>query len=292
MSRKSAKLQRLASQVEPGPDLQVERDREFVAVVAKAFELLSAFDGAQARLRNQEMAAITGMPKATVARLTYTLTRLGYLTYLPNDCAYKLGDRAIALSGSILRGLDFRFSIRPYMKELADFASATCAMGIQDGNSILYLEHCRCDLPVTLHHSFGSRVPLFTSAAGRSYVCAISSEARERLFRDVERAPPPGWAGIKENVVAAVEGYRATGYVTVCGEWMDHINGVATAVLSPRHATWFTFNCGGLASILTPDRIHRDIAPRLLDMARRITEILVASQDSSLLPVSNLYLRG
>ena len=135
-------------------------DKAFVNVVAKAVVLLFAFDGAQARLGNQEIARLTGLPKATVARLTYTMTRLGYLNYLPEDSKYKIGERAISLSGTMLRGMDFRFVVRPHLKELADYSSASCSIGICDQHSIMYIEHAESDEPVALRHSFGSRLPL------------------------------------------------------------------------------------------------------------------------------------
>ena len=52
------------------------------------------------------------------------------------------------------------------------------------------------------------------------------------------------------------------------------------------------FNCGGLASLLPPERIRAEIAPRLLGMLRKVEDILRASdQDDFLLTVSNLHLR-
>lgn len=293
MSRKSSKLMQIAASA--GRDLaeEPERDKAFVNVVAKAFELLLAFDGAQARLGNQEMARLTGLPKATVARLAYTMTRLGYLTYLPDDCAYKLGEKAIALSGSILRGMDFRFSIRPYMQQLADAASASCGMSIHDGHHVVYLEHCRCDLPVTLKHSFGSRIPLLTSAAGRAYLAAIREDERERLFAEFDKVPPPGWPEVKPRILEAIAFFRVHGFVTVFGEWIENINGIAAPIWSPRHSSWFMFNCGGLTSLLTPEIIHNEIAPKLLAMLRKVDDILRASdQDDFRAAIGNLHLKS
>src|SRR6516165_2654986 len=59
-----------------------QKDRNFVIALARGFEVLRAFKPTDGMLGNQEIAARTKLPKPTVSRLTYTLTRLGYLTHL------------------------------------------------------------------------------------------------------------------------------------------------------------------------------------------------------------------
>ncbi|WP_373691074.1 helix-turn-helix domain-containing protein [Endozoicomonas sp. ONNA2] len=56
-----------------------EKDRKFVEPLARSLDLLQAFSQQGGVLANQDLARITGLPKPTISRLTYTLTRLGYL---------------------------------------------------------------------------------------------------------------------------------------------------------------------------------------------------------------------
>ncbi len=65
---------------EGGPSGQPRRDRQFVEALARGLEVLRAFAPNHALLGNQEIARATGLPKPTVSRLTYPLTKLGYLT--------------------------------------------------------------------------------------------------------------------------------------------------------------------------------------------------------------------
>jgi len=66
-------------------------DRDFVTSIARAFSILRAFRRGERSLGNKEIAHRTGLPKSSVARLTYTLTKLGYLEYLPGEEKYGLG---------------------------------------------------------------------------------------------------------------------------------------------------------------------------------------------------------
>ena len=58
------------------------KDRQFVTALARGLDILRAFHAGEGMLGNQEIAHRTGLPKPTVARLTHTLTELGYLNYI------------------------------------------------------------------------------------------------------------------------------------------------------------------------------------------------------------------
>ncbi|MBW2688717.1 MAG: helix-turn-helix domain-containing protein, partial [Deltaproteobacteria bacterium] len=53
------------------------KDRQFVTALARGLEVLRCFKPRDRHLGNQDIAERTGLPKPTVSRLTYTLTRMG-----------------------------------------------------------------------------------------------------------------------------------------------------------------------------------------------------------------------
>jgi len=250
-------------------------DLQFVQSVGKAFRLLRAFPDAQQLLGNQELAAATGLPRSTISRLSYTLTRLGYLNYAPDLMKYRLGDEALAFAGGVLRGLDFRFAIRPYMSELARFASANVSCGIRQGLDMVYLDHTMADVPGAMHHAVGTRIPLIRSAMGRAYFASLSEHERAAQAAAWDASPPPHWLEQRAILFDQVSFFRQNGYVVSLGDWYKDLNGCAAPVFSDRHGRWFFFNCGGHADIVTPERIHDDIAPRLLAMCRTVENVLM-----------------
>src|SRR5215469_5383641 len=97
----------------PGPDIRhtamavwdarvADGDRKFVAALARGLEVLRAFTATDGLLGNGEIVERTGLPKPTVSRLTYTLTKLGYLTYVERLGKYQLAPAALALGYSAL----------------------------------------------------------------------------------------------------------------------------------------------------------------------------------------------
>lgn len=279
MGRTSRKL------VDP-VELSGGSDRGFVNAVAKAFEVLRCFDGYHVRLGNQEIARRTGLPKSTVSRLTYTLTRIGYLAYLPDDLKYKLGEGAAALSSGILRGMDFRVAVRPLMQELADGIPAVCGMTIRDRADMVYIEHAVGHRAAAVNSALGARIPIGETASGRAYAAALPPAEREQFLADLEQQDREQWQLLVRALPAALETYAQGGYALTLGEHIDHIHGIAAPLWSPAHATWFVFAIGGLASVLTEERLHREIGPRLVGMLDKVRDLLAGVERHRALPLT------
>lgn len=266
----------------PGGD-----DRGFVNAVAKAFEVLRCFEGYHVRLGNQEIARRTGLPKSTVSRLTYTLTRIGYLAYLPEDLKYKLGEGAAALGSGILRGMDFRVAVRPHLQDLADHIPAVCGMTIRDRADMVYIEHAVGHRAASVNSALGARIPIGVTAAGRAYAAALSAPERAALLCELKRQDGEQWELLSGCLPRALDERARHGYVLSLGDHIEHINGVAAALWSPAHATHFVFTVGGLAATMSEQRIHEDIGPRLLGMLAKVRDLLAGVEQHRVLPIAD-----
>ena len=134
---------RKRAEIEPIAELDPEeaaRDRNFVTALARGLEVLRAFRVGNQPMGNQELAEITGLPKPTVSRLTYTLTRLGYLSYNERIGKYRLGSAVLTLGYSMLAGLTVRDIARPLLQEIADYSGVSAALGDRDRLNVLYVE--------------------------------------------------------------------------------------------------------------------------------------------------------
>ncbi|WP_246149051.1 IclR family transcriptional regulator [Skermanella pratensis] len=149
------------------------KDRQFVVALARGLEVLRAFTQKDNVLGKQNIAAITGLPKPTVSRLTDTLTRLGYLSYSDRLGKYQLGTAVLSLGYAALANVGVRQIARPFMQELANHAAASVSLGGRDRLGMVYVEHCRSDATVTLRRDLGSRIPVETTAMGRALLAAL-----------------------------------------------------------------------------------------------------------------------
>ena len=185
MGRRSERLSRegkLAS------DLAGEGD--IIQVVSRAFDILRCFEGHEARLGNLEISNRCGLPRSTVSRLTHTLTRMGQLVYLPRDQKYRIGPSAVAMSTSMMRGLQLRNLIRLRLQDVAEQLPGTVGFLIPDRFHLVYLEFARAANALGLHETTGSRIAMASTAAGHGYTAALDTDVGDALLAEMEREIP------------------------------------------------------------------------------------------------------
>jgi DNA-binding IclR family transcriptional regulator len=185
MGRRSERLSRqgmLAS--------DLSGDGDVIQVVSRAFDVLRCFEGHEARLGNLEISNRCGLPRSTVSRLTHTLTRMGQLVYLPRDQKYRIGPSAVAMSTSMMKGLQLRNLIRLRLQDVAEQLPGTVGFVIPDRYQLVYLEFARSANALGLHETTGSRIAMATTAAGHAYTAALDVEVGDALLAEMEREIP------------------------------------------------------------------------------------------------------
>ncbi|MGF3021882.1 IclR family transcriptional regulator [Methylobacterium aquaticum] len=249
------------------------QDRDFVAALARGLEILRAFRREGEALGNGDFAERTGLSKSTVSRLTYTLHKLDYLSWDPATARYRLAPPVLSLGFSCLAGMPLRQIAKPYMQELADYTGMPVALASPDRLSMVYLERCRGANAVTLAIEVGAHIKMATTAVGRAYLAVLPPDQRAALFEQLEKHEGAAWVDMRRGIEAAIECYQERGYCMSLTEWKPDVNAVAVA-LAPRDGSpVMAFNCGGPSQSLTRDWIETDVAPRLVDLVRRVSAV-------------------
>src|SRR6201998_4054401 len=200
-------------------------DGDVIQVVSRAFDVLRCFEGHEARLGNLEISNRCGLPRSTVSRLTHTLTRMGQLVYLPRDQKYRIGPSAVAMSTSMMKGLQLRNLIRQRLQDVAEQLPGTIGFVIPDRFHLVYLEVSRSANALGLHEVTGSRISMASTAAGHAYTAALEPEVGDALLAEMEREAPDAAKVLKPRIEANRQFLRENGYVVACGLWSPHING-------------------------------------------------------------------
>jgi DNA-binding IclR family transcriptional regulator len=258
---------------DPAPALQksnAKEDRHFITALARGLEVLACFRSGDRLLGNQELADRSKLPKSTVSRLTYTLTKLGYLQYDDAVGKYRLGTATMALGSAMLSKLDIRQMARPYMQELADFSHAMVSLGMRDRLSMIYVENCRSQAALTLRLDVGSRIPIALTAMGRAYLAEVSSSERNDILERVRELDDVKWPGIREGVERAIDEYQTLGCCTSFGDWQPDVNAIAVAFKPGNGTSILSINCGGPAFNLSPEFLLNEVKPRLLEVVEKL----------------------
>jgi DNA-binding IclR family transcriptional regulator len=249
-------------------------DGDVIQVVSRAFDVLRCFEGHEARLGNLEISNRCGLPRSTVSRLTHTLTRMGQLVYLPRDQKYRIGPSAVAMSTSMMKGLQLRNLIRLRLQDVAEQLPGTVGFVIPDRFQLVYLEYARAANALGLHESTGSRIAIASTAAGHAYTAALDPNVADALIAEMEREIPEGAKLLKPRIEANRQFLRERGYVVACGLWSPHINGLAVPLWSPQYQTFVVVTIGLLSAMYDEKRLHKEVAPQMLQLSVAVGSLL------------------
>lgn len=259
---------------EPASARPEQDDRQFVTALARGLELLAAFKVKDAPLGNRDLAERTGMPAATVSRLTHTLTQLGYLRFDPRHETYDLGGSTVALGHLALARLDVRRAAAETMQQLAAQSNANVGLGMRDRLAMLYAETCEGAGPVGLRLHAGSRIPMATSAMGRAYLAGLPEAERASLLGELSALHGADWPALQHGIAAAVREVARHGFCCSLGDWQSDIHGVAAPLVEPGTGRVHAINLGGPAYLLPAKAMREQHGPRLVAARDRILQRL------------------
>ena len=145
----------------------VSTARYTVDAAAKALELLSVFSFREPRLSLAELAARTGIPRATAFRLLSTLEQSGFLAKVHG--AYQLGIKCFVLGNIVAGGLDLRETAHPHLIALRDSTRQTTQIAILDHWQVVYLERVLSPDSVGLMRArAGAILPAYCTGLGKT----------------------------------------------------------------------------------------------------------------------------
>jgi IclR family transcriptional regulator, pca regulon regulatory protein len=200
---------------------------EFVEAFARGLMVIRAFGSAQDSLSMAEVADRTGLTRAGVRRLLYTLVKLGYARV--SNGRFSLSPRILDLGFSYLSSLTARGVAQPVIAGLAREVNELCTMSVLDGREIVYIIRVEIRTPLTRSLGVGSRLPAFATSMGRVLLAGESDETikefllsqdlrritrytntdPQQLAKEIRKVRRDGWSLVKEELELGVCGLSA-----------------------------------------------------------------------------------
>ena len=212
------------------------KERQFITALARGLEVLRCFRPGDRLLGNKDIAKRTGLPRPTICRLTYTLTRMGYLSYSEKLGKYQLGTAVLSLGYSLLSNLDILKVARPLMQELADYSNTAVGVGARDRLGMVYLKGCySTKATISLNMEAGTNIAIATTSMGRALLCGLPEDEREVLMNHIRSENPKEWPLHKAGIEQALRTYQELGFCYSIGEWRKDVNAVAVPKIGRAH---------------------------------------------------------
>ncbi len=243
-----------------------------VTALARGLTVLRAIAAAETPLGNRELTELTGIPKATLSRLTGTLVSTGFLARLPDSERFVLTSSVLELSSGFLRNADLRERARPFLTRLAERTALSVHLAVRDRLDMVVIDAIRPRSAVLVSRlEVGSRIDMSRTATGRAYMVALDTASRAELTAALQAAAGNDWGFVGSRLDAALAETAAQGYGIAIGEWHEGLNAIAGAFAGP-NGELYGINCGGAAQQCPRDWLVGHAVPLLRECVERIAE--------------------
>lgn len=246
-------------------------DRHFAMNLARGVEVLRAFSAQNALLGNREISVITGLPKATVSRLTYTLTLLGLLDRETESQKFRLAAGILSLGHPFLASMQVRQLARPLMVELARRSGCTVNLGMRDRANVVYIDSIRPDAGNAHLPDIGATYPLMASAMGRALIFSAPEQERKTMLNFLRVHNSEMFATFKGVLEKDRKLWDKHRYCHNAGDWRSEIHAVAVPIRPPGLAApALAMNCTLYAHRDALERLPKEVVPMLKDAVRQL----------------------
>lgn len=252
-------------------DNERQANRQFVTALARGLEVLRTFTPHEGPLSNTEIAARTGLPKPTISRITYTLTKLGYLEFDPRYERYRLGAAVLALGHAFSSSLEVRDIAKPHMQEFADRFGVTVALAAPDRLSFIMLEICSPPDTMRIVLDVGSRVDFVQSAGTAPFLSSIPPSDRRAIEDMLATEKAEQWDAIQGDLAESFEEYADHAFTLVEGKVQKNHFACATGLVVGTPKKFLSLVTYAPDFVHSRDDYRTKIGPQLVSLAEVIS---------------------
>lgn len=237
----------------------------------RGIEILRAFRPGFGQLGNSELAAATGLPKATISRITGALLEHGYLSFDPIASKYGLTARALTIGFSLLSNTKVIQVAHDYMQPLATQLGCNVSLAAPDFVDMIYLYRCSSENgPFFL--SPGSSIEMAKTASGRAYLATLSEEERTIVMSRFAKIYQDEWQQIQSGIKTAIKEVKERGFCSANQTWNKNIRAIAAPLISKNGRDVLTLNCAAPVYAVEQSEMDRNWGPRLLYAVHQISD--------------------
>jgi len=242
-----------------------------VSTVERALDVLRAFTHQRPELSLTDIAAITGLHKATAFRLLATLSRRGMTFKDPRTGVYRLGFGVIALAEVAKSSTDFVTHARPFMRRIRDDLNETVYIAVRVGDDRINLDQLEGIRDFRRVVAIGKLNPLYVGSTSHVLLAAMPDDEITDYFARTEFVPPfPGAKMDAPTLRRAIAHVRRHGYAETHNKRIDEGASISAAVRGP---------AGTVAGALTVSIPIRRYTPEVRVQA--IEAVIAAARDLS-----------
>ncbi|SDE92554.1 transcriptional regulator, IclR family [Salipiger thiooxidans] len=244
-----------------------------IASFAKGLRVLECFGAEHPRRSVSEVAAATGLDRATARRCLLTLHAQGYAEY--DGKYFTLTPRTLRLGIGALASLPLSQVVQPWLDQLTEQIGQSCSVSILDGAEIVYLARAAQRRVMSIGLMPGSRLPAHCTSMGRVLLAALPEAEARAIVEGSDLTPRTAFSLTDpEEVLARIDEVGRLGYALIDQEVETGLRSIAVPVLDARGVTVAALNTGMAATQDGAETLVRDYLPALQKVQAGLRRVL------------------
>lgn len=218
-------------------------ERDIMGGLAKGLMVIETFTATRPRQSISEVAAASGLDRATARRCLLTLTHQGYSNW--DGKYFTLTPRVLRLGTACLATMPLPQIVQPLLDRLSDEIGHSSSVSILDGAEIVYIARAVQQKVMSVTLMPGSRLPAYCTSMGRVLLAALpDAEVRGILGTALLPARTERTLTDPENIFTEIAKIRDAGYALINQEVELGLVSIALPVLNARGQVVAALNIG------------------------------------------------
>lgn len=250
-------------------------DPNYMASLARGLAVIRGFSQQRARMTIAQLSLRTGIPRAAVRRVLYTLTALGYVGS-DDGRTYILRPQILAIGHAYLSSTPLVTSAQPLLDQVSQAVHESCSMAILDGDDIMYVARSSSSRRImSIDLGIGSRLPAYCTSMGRVLLAQQTPAQLAGYLRRVKLIPHTNRTQLsKDKLAATLETIHADGYAIVDQELEIGLRSIAVPVIDAGGRAAAALNVSTQAARVTIAEMEKSFLPPLRAAARDLAMVV------------------
>ena len=250
-------------------------DPNYMASLARGLAVIRAFSQQRARVSIAQLSLRTGIPRAAVRRVLYTLRALGYVGS-EDGRTFILHPKILALGYAYLSSTPLATSAQPLLDQVSQAIHESCSMAVLDGDDVMYVARSSSSRRImSIDLGVGSRLPAYCTSMGRVLLAHLPSSELAAYLRRAKILPHTERTELSKDKLASIlEAVRANAYAVVDQELEIGLRSIAVPVADSTGRVAAALNVGAQAARVTIGGRERRFLPLLRAAARDVGMLL------------------
>ena len=248
-------------------------ERDIMGGLAKGLAVIETFTADRPRQSIAEVAAASGLDRATARRCLLTLAHQGYADW--DGKFFTLTPRVLRLGTACLATMPLPQIVQPLLDRLSEAIGESSSVCILDGAEIVYVARAAQTKVMSIALMPGSRLPTHCTSMGRVLLAwRPEAEARAMLGPGPLEALTPLTLTDPQEVMAELVRIRAQGHAINDQEVEMGLRSIAVPLMDAHGRVVAAANVGVAASRASVEEMRARFLPGLLGLQAEIRRLL------------------